>query len=558
MERRERALIMSLSFNKISRAGLDAASVATSIGFTAAKLGTRLGVRSLASRSLLMAHSDISQFTITRGITTTAASITGSVLDHGIFGGRTSTGPVLSSAVATTLSIIEQITLAPILISESLTSTSFTAAMGSLDLISAIMPGGEEATFSLGSFIQLVRREWTDPVGKHFLPEKRYSVLQIAKALAAWATLQGLTHKWQEKQSSRYLREMHLHDSSPSNGDPFQPPNYETPALRVTADVIFPGSKGQIISADIGEAVEDGPRDPSAPPQATDVELYLVFRRLSKLVLAGYGGASLLFFGLSSNNFVSPGLSTGAEANLAEAVDASERRPPQSPPHLAHYSWWDLLLGRHDHDIFHSHARSSLDTQFDATNGVEPRMPRYWVLSDHRRKQVMLVIRGKDEVYALTKDHNKITRYIGTMSLNDLAVDLTCEPKEIILDHSTQADLPPFSPFAREDPCRDDQSFIDIEDILESIPGSYPGFLDNDAASESSPSPSQFSVSGDSYQVHGGIHKMAMEMGGIGRPVWLVVKDALKRNPSYDLVLCGHSLGAGLCTMLGLVNFSLC
>ena len=50
---------------------------------------------------------------------------------------------------------------------------------------------------------------------------------------------------------------------------------------------------------------------------------------------------------------------------------------------------------------------------------------------------------------------------------------------------------------------------------------------------------------------------MAMEMGGIGRPVWLVVKDALKRNPSYDLILCGHSLGAGLCTMLGLVN-SLC
>jgi len=47
---------------------------------------------------------------------------------------------------------------------------------------------------------------------------------------------------------------------------------------------------------------------------------------------------------------------------------------------------------------------------------------------------------------------------------------------------------------------------------------------------------------------------MAMEMGSIGRPVWLVVNDALKRNPSYDLILCGHSLGAGLCTMLGLVK----
>lgn len=48
--------LMSLSFNKISRAGLDAASVATSIGFTAAKLGTKLGVRLLTSRSSFMAY----------------------------------------------------------------------------------------------------------------------------------------------------------------------------------------------------------------------------------------------------------------------------------------------------------------------------------------------------------------------------------------------------------------------------------------------------------------------------------------------------------------------
>ena len=333
------------------------------------------------------------KFSITRGITTTAAGLTGSVLDYGLFGGRTSAGPVLSDAVASTLSVIEQITLAPILISESLTSTSFTAAIGSLDLVCAIMPGGKEATFSLYSFIQLVRREWTDPVGKHFLPEKRYSVLQVAKALVAWATLQDLTHGWQEKQWSPYLRRIHLHGSSPS--DPLQAPACETPTLHVTADVIFPGSRGQIISADIGEAVADGGQETHTSRLATNVELYLVFRRLSKLVLAGYGGATLLLFGLSPSTFTSPGLSADGEANIAEAVDASERHPSQSTPRLAHYSWWNLLLGRHDHDIFHSHARSSLDAQLDAVNGVEPRMPRYWVLSDHRRKQVILVIRGK-------------------------------------------------------------------------------------------------------------------------------------------------------------------
>jgi len=139
------------------------------------------------------------------------------------------------------------------------------------------------------------------------------------------------------------------------------------------------------------------------------------------------------------------------------------------------------------------------------------------------------------------------------MSLNDLAVDLTCESKEVDFHRNAQTDTPPLSPPAGEDPYSDDHSFIDIEDILESIPGSYPGFLDNDT-SGSNPPASQFSISGDNYQVHGGIHKMAVEMGSVGRPVWLVVKNALKRNPSYDLVLCGHSLGAGLCTMLGLVN----
>ena len=394
--------LMSLSFNKISRAGLDAASVATSIGFTAAKLGTKLGVGSLTPPSSLTSHPHTLKFSITRGITTTAAGLTGSVLDYGLFGGRTSAGPALSSVVASTLSVIEQITLAPILISESLTSTSFTAAIGSLDAVSAIMPGGEEATFSLRSFIQLVRREWTDPVGKHFLPEKRYSVLQVTKALAAWATLQDLTHEWQEKQWSSCLREIHLRDPSPSNVDLLQSPTSETPALHVTADVIFPGSKGQIISADIGEAVADGPWDTRENHLATNTELYMVFRRLSKLVLAGYGGASLLFFGLSPNAFASPGSTTGAEANLAEAVDASERQPSSSPPPLARYSWWDLLLGRHDHDIFHNHARSSLDTQFDAINGAEPRMPRYWVLSDHRRKQVVVVIRGEARVDSTT------------------------------------------------------------------------------------------------------------------------------------------------------------
>ena len=349
------------------------------------------------------------QFSITRGITTTAAHITGSVLDYGLFGGRTSMGPALSDAVASTLSVIEHITLTPILISESLTSTSITAAISSLDLVSTILPGGEEATFSLGSFVQLVRREWTDPVGKHFLPEKRYSVLEVAKAVTAWATLQGLTHEWQEKRWSPYLRQIYLHRHSPSMNY-LQPCTSGTPALHVTADIIFPGSKGQIISADIGEATEVEFRDPHTVHEATNVELFLTFRRLSKLVLAGYGGASLLFFGLSQKTFTSPGLSASGEANLTEAIEASESQLPPSSSHLAHYPWWSLLLGRHDHEIFHTQARSFSDAQLDAIKGAEPQMPKYWVLSDHRRKQVVLVIRGRGNTGISTRDNDQPPR----------------------------------------------------------------------------------------------------------------------------------------------------
>lgn len=135
-----------------------------------------------------------------------------------------------------------------------------------------------------------------------------------------------------------------------------------------------------------------------------------------------------------------------------------------------------------------------------------------------------------------------------------MAVDLTCEPQEIGLDSGLQAGPQQFSQCPGKDSCGDDRSPIDIDDILESIPGSYPGFLDNDAISAPPPPTSSFSICDDNYQVHGGIYEIATEMGSIGRPVWLVVNDALKRNLSYDLILCGHSLGAGLCTMLGLVK----
>lgn len=46
---------------------------------------------------------------------------------------------------------------------------------------------------------------------------------------------------------------------------------------------------------------------------------------------------------------------------------------------------------------------------------------------------------------------------------------------------------------------------------------------------------------------------MARVMGEIGKPVHLAVMDALTRNPGYELVLCGHSLGAGVAVLLAMM-----
>ena len=171
--------------------------------------------------------------------------------------------------------------------------------------------------------------------------------------------------------------------------------------IRVISDVIFPGQQGpQIIAADIGEPELACSRassiylsrtkshislhhnftitaDTSAdPPSLTNAEVKATLRRLSKMVLAGYGGASLLFFGVSPSAFggsntrpSTPPTSFSAaiarektleEANLTNAVDASEAEAAGdgdftgsgSENSVQEYSWWDVLLGKHDQEIF--------------------------------------------------------------------------------------------------------------------------------------------------------------------------------------------------------------
>ncbi|ESK93113.1 lipase class 3 [Moniliophthora roreri MCA 2997] len=507
---------MVSNWDTYSRQGLDLASSAASFGFSAAKFGTRLG------------------FAVTRGIASTAVGITTSVVDHTLFGGLTVTRPVVSGAVSTVLSLAEQITLAPIHLSEYITSTSFLAAHSSINVLSLIFPGSSEASFSLASFITLVKREWSEPLHSDRLPQKQFGITQVARAIVAWVALQGVTQEWQEKRWLKHLKEINVNEPPKNHQDSLR--TRRGSRIRVTSDVIFSGTRSHIITADIGVAPSRAqtifsskhqmarpakipPVMAATPRQMSIAELKTTLRRLSKMVLAGYGGASLLFFGVPLTSAAAGRLPSGApqvkaeEAQLANAVIASEAEAagdgsePSEAPAQVEYSWWDVLLGRHDHEIFEKFAQAPNDKmKADIKIGREHLMPRFWVLTDHSRGQVVLVLRG-------------------TMSLNEIAVDLTCDSEE-------------FEPATTE-----------VDEELEShVPGRF--LFPRVPLSRRS---SNATLPSGRYHVHSGMLRMARAMGEVGKPVQLAVHEALYKNPGYELVLCGHSLGAGVAALLGLM-----
>ncbi|KAG6888627.1 hypothetical protein C0995_006871 [Termitomyces sp. Mi166 len=505
----------TVQFRLSSLLRIDLVSAVTSFGFNAAKAGTRFG------------------FAVTRGIAGTAVGITTTLVDHAFFGGSTITRPIVGGAVSTAISFAEHLTLAPIFLSEYITSTSLIAAHSSINVLSVIFPGSSDASFSLASFITLVWREWTDPSDPN-TPTKRYGITQIARAIVAWVALQGVTQEWQEKVWLKHLREIRVNEATES-----RPISRKNSRVRVTSDVLLPHHSGQLIAASIGEAPlrtspatsykfsitplpSSWPRAIDPPPRLSNAELKVTLRRLSKMVLAGYGGASLLFFGISP---VSPGVPstssklTSEEVQLALAVDASEAEaagdfitPPTTPEvdSPSGYSWWDVLLGKHDQEIFEraagvgassQQAQQEIKAKMTATaiSGKDYTMPRYWVLTDHGRGQVVLVLRG-------------------TMSLNEIAADLTCDAEDFEPAVTVEEEAPPlFGQYA------------------------FPPMSPREANASSTTL-----GMAPRYHVHSGMLRMARAMGGIGKPVHVAVREALHHNPDYGC------LGAGVAAILGM------
>ncbi|KIJ32331.1 hypothetical protein M422DRAFT_35874 [Sphaerobolus stellatus SS14] len=633
------------------------ASNLSALGFGAAKASTKLG------------------FSIARGIVSVAPI------------------PFLT----TSLNHLENVSLLPILLGESLTSTSLNAASAAISHF-GVPATDTEASFSLTSFVELVRREWEE------FGVKGRSMIEVSRALAAWAAIQGFTKQWAEERWVRTVKELTPED--------FKPPparkkgkgktvdsEKDRPRLKramskisVTEDFIALGRQSQVISADIGEkilsmgdeSVEVGEGSMSRR-RRSNYEDWKTLRRLSKIVLAGYGGAGLLFFGTPLKPDPTLGktmephmqdktdgqVKSEEEMTLVHAVEDAEAEenimsPPQGDfapgpgtdeaiPGLStlrrrvsfikqthddrndrnanthhstaySYSWWNVLLGKHDRDIFEGFAfaegnESDRDTirtpsaassptvsyfpsrgnsfhdipasLLDNTPKSTPRppkvkppklrkppktpsavigdmhhMPRFWVLTDHVRRQVVVVVRG-------------------TMSFNELAVDLTCEPspfvpatistpataqetENIFVCDPPTSDSPPFSRQPSSSTLSDEDDPSTSAHLNELMHDSKRKRARSTTPpprwsqeKERTPKPKEATTlnvevedaddAGPPYEVHGGMLKLARAMGSKGKRMHAAVAAALSKNKKYELVLCGHSLGAGLATLFALM-----
>ena len=124
------------------------------------------------------------------------------------------------------------------------------------------------------------------------------------------------------------------------------------------------------------------------------------------------------------------------------------------------------------------------------------------------------------------------------MSLNELAVDLTCDP----------ADFKVISPSLTKKDLNEQDTLDSFDEELDSIPGSFPIDLSTPPSSPTnirSGEAADASVGDEdgTYLVHGGMLKMAKAMGCRGKPVHGAVRHALMQNEGYSESIYSHSHG---------------
>ncbi|UZJ54585.1 hypothetical protein CBS101457_003905 [Exobasidium rhododendri] len=246
---------------------------------------------------------------------------------------------------------------------------------------------------------------------------------------------------------------------------------------------------------------------------------------------------------VTSANTVAPPVTT-----TTNAVGATPTRQGSS------YSYIDLLTGQADADIFHRlgglEDGAALEGNYDETSSqagsgtaaqrleratrrvARPSRPRYYVVTDHANKKIILVLRG-------------------SLTLGDIAIDLTCESANFEFEGDSKTDVQVDSEQAAY-PADDEEGPEPAQDFSPEAIREREAKAMAEVQEKQTEPQARPHVRGE-YIVHEGMYETAKEIGEVGRPVHRAVRKALLKNPNYNLDITGHSLGAGVAALLAIM-----
>jgi sn1-specific diacylglycerol lipase len=91
----------------------------------------------------------------------------------------------------------------------------------------------------------------------------------------------------------------------------------------------------------------------------------------------------------------------------SEAQEVDDAAKQRSATLIPGRKWWDIIMGRHDQEIIEHFATLDQPTaKITATVEEHEQIPRFWVLVDHSRREVILILRGTfslDELAAVSR-----------------------------------------------------------------------------------------------------------------------------------------------------------
>lgn len=391
--------------------GLDVASFATTVGLDIAKLSTRMGFliakKSISAVSWLVTPQDNEE-----------------CLE--VLAWATSPISALLAIASTGVSFGEAVAIGSMNVTSTVITTSLETAKDSIETLNTLF-GSTDTARCLEQFVQLVKREWkVKEEHRHLLPDKfaDFTIVGTIKALTAWAAIQKVTNEswekevlanctelatfsqWLDDDDNRtlcsdsevsshptdsvsmyhdaYDEETMLvtHKEEDDHGTIFEGTIEETSPVLSTADV----DRNHLDISDLStktlaRSMRRGSSSfPFIEENNNTEELLHNLKRYSKFSMGAYGRSFMEMFGLT----------------LPPLPDESSHINPNFVT-FAHYTSTSL-----------DNVAGFPNPQEKSTNNDSSYAPSYYLIQDHESKSVILAFRG-------------------TFSLNDLAVDLTCE-----------------------------------------------------------------------------------------------------------------------------------